>query len=103
MFLASLVGGTGTTRFCSLALLRLSAAYLGNRGSAGSRTTAFETTFHSVFQMSRSESYRRFACECMELARVVNDQKTKAILIHTARVWLRLAQALKDDPALFGD
>ncbi len=53
--------------------------------------------------MSRSEDSRRFACECVELARVVNDQKTKAILIHTARVWLRLAQALKDDPALFGD
>jgi hypothetical protein len=46
--------------------------------------------------MSRTEDYRRYALECMELLCVVNDQKTKAILSHMAQAWLRLADQKND-------
>jgi hypothetical protein len=41
--------------------------------------------------MGKAEKYRRFAEECMELARTAKDVHAKAALLHMARVWLRLA------------
>ena len=41
--------------------------------------------------MGKSEKYRRFAEECMELARTAKDAHAKAALLHMAQVWLRLA------------
>jgi hypothetical protein len=48
--------------------------------------------------MSRTEDYRRYARECMELSRLVNTEKAGTILSHMAQVWLRLADQ-KNDPA----
>jgi hypothetical protein len=41
--------------------------------------------------MGKAEKYRRFAEECMELARTAKDAHAKAALLHMAQVWLRLA------------
>jgi hypothetical protein len=42
--------------------------------------------------VSRSEEYRRYAQECLVLARNVENQRTQALLLHMARVWFRLAE-----------
>ena len=42
--------------------------------------------------MSRSEEYRRFAQECLEMVRSMDDERPRAILIQMAQVWFRLAQ-----------
>jgi hypothetical protein len=42
--------------------------------------------------VSRSEDYRRYAQECLVLARNAEDQRTQALLLHMARVWFRLAE-----------
>lgn len=41
--------------------------------------------------MEGPSAYRRYATECLELAGTLNDPHTKAILLHMAQVWLRLA------------
>ena len=41
--------------------------------------------------MSRAEKYQRFAEECMELAKTAKDKEVRAVLLHMAQVWLRLA------------
>ena len=41
--------------------------------------------------MGKAEKYRRFAEECMELAKTAKDAHAKAALLHMAQVWLRLA------------
>ncbi len=41
--------------------------------------------------MSKSEKYQRFAEECVQIARTAKDDQVKAVLMHMARVWLRLA------------
>jgi hypothetical protein len=46
-------------------------------------------------RMSRSEQYRRFARECMEMACVFGSERNRAALIHMAQVWLRLAEEQK--------
>ncbi len=43
--------------------------------------------------MARSEQYRRFAQECLALARDAQDERARASLLHMAQVWLRLAEA----------
>jgi hypothetical protein len=40
----------------------------------------------------RSEQYRRFAQECLVLARNAEDERTRASLLHMAQVWCRLAE-----------
>jgi cob(I)alamin adenosyltransferase len=40
----------------------------------------------------RSEQYRRFAQECLVLLRNAEDERTRASLLHMARVWFRLAE-----------
>ncbi len=43
--------------------------------------------------MDRSEQYRRFAQECLEMARTSESGQTRVILIQMAQVWFRLAAA----------
>jgi hypothetical protein len=53
--------------------------------------------------MSRTEDYRRYARECMELSRLVNTEKAGTILSHMAQVWLRLADQKNDPSATLKD
>ncbi len=46
--------------------------------------------------MSQSE-YRRFAQECLEMSKTVQDERARAVLVHMAQVWLRLAEQEKRD------
>ena len=41
--------------------------------------------------MRRSDEYRRYAAECMEMASVFLDPTARATLLQMAQVWLRLA------------
>jgi hypothetical protein len=41
--------------------------------------------------MDRSDRYRRFAKECLELARTGLTERSEATLLHMAHVWNRLA------------
>ena len=41
--------------------------------------------------MGRSDQYRRYAAECLEMASVTHDPKARATLLQMAQVWLRLA------------
>ncbi len=41
--------------------------------------------------MGRSEQYRRFAEQCLEIARNSADPQTQSIMRHMAQVWQRLA------------
>jgi hypothetical protein len=43
-------------------------------------------------RMGRSDDYRRYASECLEMANIVQDAKARASLLQMAQVWLRLAQ-----------
>ena len=45
--------------------------------------------------MARSEEYRRFAQECLALARNAEDARARASLLHMAQVWCRLAEERK--------
>ena len=42
--------------------------------------------------LPRSDQYRRFARECLEMADEATDRRLQAIMLHMAQVWLRLAQ-----------
>ena len=42
--------------------------------------------------MTKSEEYRRFAHECLVLARNAEDERARASLVHMAHVWFRLAE-----------
>ncbi len=50
--------------------------------------------------MAKSEEYRRFAQECLDLSKTVKDERSRAVLIQMAQIWLRLAEELasKDQP-----
>ena len=41
--------------------------------------------------MGRSDEYRRYAAECLEMASALHDPKARASLLYMAKVWLRLA------------
>lgn len=45
--------------------------------------------------MGRSDDYRRYASECLEMANIVQDAKARASLLQMVQVWLRLAH--RDD------
>jgi hypothetical protein len=47
--------------------------------------------------MSKSEQYRQFARECMEMAAMFVSERSRAALVHMAQVWLRLADDKKVD------
>ena len=54
--------------------------------------------------MGRFDEYRRYAAECLEMASALHDPKARAILLHMAQVWLRLAgqgklEHAKEEPA----
>jgi len=54
--------------------------------------------------MSRSEQYRQFARECMEMAGMFVSDRSRAALMHMAQVWLRLADEKKvEDNVEAGD
>jgi hypothetical protein len=40
----------------------------------------------------RSEQYRRYAQECLVLARNAEDERASASLLQMAQVWFRLAE-----------
>jgi hypothetical protein len=40
----------------------------------------------------RSEDYHRFAEQCLKLASATDSQQTRALLLHMAQVWVRLAE-----------
>ena len=42
--------------------------------------------------MNKSQQYRRFAQECLELAQSIEDQQSRFMLLEMARVWFRLAE-----------
>ncbi len=42
--------------------------------------------------MTSPEKYRRFAQECLEIARSAKDERTRSILSQMAAVWFRLAE-----------
>ena len=43
-------------------------------------------------RMRTAEKYRRFGQECVELARTAKSPANKAVLLHMAQVWFRLAE-----------
>jgi hypothetical protein len=53
--------------------------------------------------MHRSEQYRRFARECLEMARVFVSERARAALVQMAQVWLRLADEEEIDNKDAGD
>jgi hypothetical protein len=44
------------------------------------------------FCVSKSDQYRRFAQECLVLARNAEDERARASLLHMAQVWFRLSE-----------
>jgi hypothetical protein len=42
--------------------------------------------------VDRSGQYRRFAQECLEMARASESDQTRIVLIEMAQVWFRLAE-----------
>jgi hypothetical protein len=44
--------------------------------------------------MKTADKYRRYAKECLELARTFREPQARGALLHMAQVWLRLANDL---------
>jgi hypothetical protein len=42
--------------------------------------------------MGKSDEYRRFARECLEIAETIDDPQTRAVMVQMAQVWFRLAE-----------
>jgi hypothetical protein len=42
--------------------------------------------------MSRVDEYRRFAAECLKMAKAAEDEQRRTILLQMAQGWLALAQ-----------
>ncbi|HEU5273012.1 MAG TPA: hypothetical protein VFU97_05065 [Xanthobacteraceae bacterium] len=60
----------------------------------GARALQYELVgLGGLSALPRSEEYRRFAQECLEMSRTTEDERSRAVLIQMAQVWLRLAQA----------
>jgi hypothetical protein len=49
--------------------------------------------------MERRKQYRRFAQECLEMARTAHSPQTRASLMQMAQVWFRLAEERVSDVA----
>jgi hypothetical protein len=49
--------------------------------------------------MGKSDEYRRFATECLELASTFQSPEAQAVLLHMAQVWMRLADR-EDAPSI---
>jgi hypothetical protein len=48
--------------------------------------------------MGMADEYRRYATACLELARVFEHAETRALLLHMAQVWFRLAEKWASAP-----
>jgi hypothetical protein len=48
-------------------------------------------TYGGSSLMGKSDVYRRFANECLELAGTFRSPESQAVLLHMAQVWMRLA------------
>lgn len=46
--------------------------------------------------MGRSDEYRRFAAECLEIVRKSKDRQTRNVLLQMAQVWSRLANEMAE-------
>ena len=46
--------------------------------------------------MTRSDEYRRFAAECLQLAQIAEDEAKQALFLQMARAWFALAQREED-------
>ena len=46
--------------------------------------------------MGKADEYRRFAHECLEIAKTLNDAQSRAVMVQMAQVWFRWAEAAKD-------
>ena len=46
--------------------------------------------------MGKAEEYEAQAEECLRLARSINYEPTKAVLLQMAEEWVRLAQSVRD-------
>jgi hypothetical protein len=53
--------------------------------------------------MGRSENYRRFARECLELAEAADSETSRALFLQMAQVWFRLAEEAPPRPEREGD
>jgi hypothetical protein len=63
----------------------------------GTKVTGMHfSTNRGVPCMTSPEQYRRFAQECLELARWAKDVRTRAMLSQMAAVWFRLAKELEE-------
>jgi hypothetical protein len=49
--------------------------------------------------VDRSDQYRHFAQECLEMARTSESEQTRVVLIQMAQVWFRLAEARESEDA----
>ena len=47
--------------------------------------------------MGKSDEYRRYARECLEMASAVHDPRARASLLQMAQVWFRLADRMPAD------
>jgi hypothetical protein len=47
---------------------------------------------HQDGMMGKAEEYRRFAAECLRIARKIQDHGGKASLLQMAETWRRLAE-----------
>jgi hypothetical protein len=45
----------------------------------------------TLSHMGKSDEYRRFARECLEIAETMDDSQTRAVMVQMAQVWFRLA------------
>jgi len=41
--------------------------------------------------MTKTDEYRRYAAECLELAKITDNPTNKAVLLQMAQTWSRLA------------
>jgi hypothetical protein len=53
--------------------------------------------------VGKSDEYRRYANECLELASTLRSLEAQAVLLHMAEVWSRLADREKTPVVAAGD
>jgi hypothetical protein len=53
--------------------------------------------------MGKSEVYRQFAAECLEMARTMDSEHDRAILLEMALLWSRLAEYAMQSAARTAD
>jgi hypothetical protein len=64
---------------------------LGNIGASSALQT-FSQYSGGLLPMSRSDEYRRFASECLKMARTAEDEQNGAIFLQMAQALFALAQ-----------